>query len=910
MKIILLAAVLMFLGVNTANADDANAKLQQLQQALVLHPDDAELLNKTGIALYNSGNFSAAKPLFKKSLAILEKNLGKDHPNVAASLNNLAELYKAEGKYNQAEPLYQRSLAIWEKALSKDHPNVATSLNNLAELYQTQGKYNEAEPLYQRSLAIKEKALGKDHPDVSISLNNLAVLYQAQGKYNQAEPLYQRSLAIKEKALGKDHPDVATSLNNLALLYQAQGKYNQAEPLYQRSLAIREKALGKDHPDVAQSLNNLAELYRAQGKYNEAEPLLKRSLAIWEKALGKNHPDVSKSLSNLAGLFYSQGKYNEAEPLCQKSLAILEKALGKDHPDVASSLDNLAVLYIAQDKYQQAEPLFSRSLRIINKSLDNWLWGTGDKTRQSYLQQEEDKRNGYLSFYSLANTPEEAFYFSLSRKGLLLRIATEMNSLAKQNPDPAIQQQVEEFKALRVQLSNLAFSGKADKTAIQALDDKSNTLEMQLSQKVAGFKRSKTEVKPKEVLAKLKPEQSLVDFLIFKETDLKTNQYKNEQVIALIADKQNGIKLIKLGDFAAIAAAIETYLTAIVPTEDNADTRAQTLKQTAQTLYQQLWQPLTPYLQDKETVFVIPDGDLHLLPFKALQDKNGQYLAEKLQLIILSSARDIVLSPLEGKATAAAIFAAPDYGEVKGADSVCKTRAVDQQNIYFCPLAQALNEGQQIDKLFFKKQAEPRAKLFLKAQATEQAVDALTAPKILHLATHGFFLEDIQPDAKALEQGRGLMRGLDQPLPLGKIENPLTRSGLAFVNANLGVKGIQQPDGTDGILTALEVLNLKLEGTDLVTLSACNTGKGEVKIGEGVYSLNRAFQEAGAKAVLSTLWTVDDQATSEFMQKFYARFLEGKPAQVAIQETQNEFMRDQHYSDPFYWAGFVMMGKD
>ncbi len=154
------------------------------------------------------------------------------------------------------------------------------------------------------------------------------------------------------------------------------------------------------------------------------------------------------------------------------------------------------------------------------------------------------------------------------------------------------------------------------------------------------------------------------------------------------------------------------------------------------------------------------------------------------------------------------------------------------------------------------------------------------------------------------------MRGFDQAVPFTKIENPLTRSGLAFVNANLGVKGNKQPDGTDGILTALEVLNLNLAGTDLVTLSACDTGKGEVKIGEGVFSLNRAFQEAGAKAVLSTLWTVDDQATGEFMQKFYAQFLEGKPAQVAIQETQNEFMHDKDYSNPYYWAGFVMTGKD
>jgi len=127
---------------------------------------------------------------------------------------------------------------------------------------------------------------------------------------------------------------------------------------------------------------------------------------------------------------------------------------------------------------------------------------------------------------------------------------------------------------------------------------------------------------------------------------------------------------------------------------------------------------------------------------------------------------------------------------------------------------------------------------------------------------------------------------------------------------SLGIKGIKQNDGSDGILTALEVLNLNLEGTDLVTLSACDTGIGDIKVGEGVYSLNRAFQEAGAKAVLSTLWEVEDQASSEFMQKFYTRFLNGKPAQTAIQETQQEFMKDEKYNNPYFWAGFVMTGKN
>ncbi len=871
------------------------------------HPEVAASLNNLAGLYDNQGKYAKAEPLYQRSLAIDEKALGKDHPNVASDLNNLALLYKTQGKYTQVEPLYQRSLAIYEKTLGKNHPYVATSLNNLAGLYDDQGKYGQAESLYQRSLAIYEKTLGKNHPDVASSLNNLALLYYAQGKYAQAEPLYQRSLAIRKKVLGKYHPDIAESLNNLALLYYAQGKYAQAEPLYQRSLTIREIALGKDHPNVAESLNNLALLYKTQGKYAQAEPLYQRSLAIKENALGKDHLAVATSLNNLALLYDDQGKYAQAEPLFKNSLAILEKTLGKDHPTIATSLNNLAGLYDAQGKYAQAEPLLQKSLRVTNQSLEHWLWGAGEKTRQSYLQQQEPMRDDYLSFYSLRNLPEEAFYFSLSRKGWLLRIASEISALAKQSPDPAIQKQIQEFKALRTQVSNLAFSDKVDKQTIQILEEKSNTVEMQLSQQVSGFKRSKTEITPTQVIEKLSPEQSLIDFLIYTEVDFKTQKNKTEQVIALITDSQNGIKLIKIADLAPIAAAIKTYQTAIVPSKENANTREQTLKQTAHTLYSQLWQPLTPYLQNKTTVYLIPDGILHLLPFKALQDKDGSYLAEKIQLITLSSARDIVLPPLEGKATAAVIFAAPDYGDAKEATENT-TRALDLKTIYFKPLASALNEGQQIDKLFRKKQPESPAKLFLKAQATEQAVTATTSPKILHLATHGFFLEDSKPDEKQLE--RGLMRGLDQPVPFNKIDNPLTRSGLAFAGANLGVKGIKQADGTDGILTALEILNLNLEGTDLVTLSACDTGKGEVKIGEGVYSLNRAFQEAGAKAVLSTLWSVDDKATAEFMQKFYERFLDGKPAQQAIQETQNEFMQDKQYSNPFYWAGFVMMGKE
>jgi tetratricopeptide (TPR) repeat protein len=326
-------------------------------------------LNQLAELYRKQGKYKEAEPLYRRSLFIVEKQLGEDHPDVAVRLNNLAVLYQNQGKYNEAEPLYLRSLSIVEKQLGEEHPDVATSLNNLAFLYHNQGKYNEAESLYLRSLSIREKQLGENHPDVATSLNNLAELYSNQGKYDEAEPLHRRSLSIVEKQLGENHPDVANSLNNLAVLYQNQGKYNEAEPLLLRSLSILEKQLGENHPNVATSLNNLAGLYKSQGKYNEAESLYRRSLSIWEKQLGENHPLVATSLNNLAELYYHQGKYNEAEPLYRRSLSIGENQLGENHPNVATSLNGLALLYNTQGNYADAKKLSQRALTIRQQKL-------------------------------------------------------------------------------------------------------------------------------------------------------------------------------------------------------------------------------------------------------------------------------------------------------------------------------------------------------------------------------------------------------------------------------------------------------------------------------------------------------------------------------------------------------------
>jgi tetratricopeptide (TPR) repeat protein len=309
-------------------------------------PSVATSLNNLAHLYMRQGRYADAEPVFKRSLAIRESALRRDRPPagtgknfddlavisrdidrdaVPRALNNLAELYAAQGRYAEAEPLLKRSLAMDEAALGRDHPSVATGLNNLAGLYVAQGRYDDAEPLYRRSLAIREKALGREHLDVAASLNNMATLYSNQRRYADAEPLLKRSLAVFESALGRDHPSVATSLNNLASLYDDQGRYAEAEPLLKRSLAIREKALGREHPDVATSLNNLAGLYVALGRHADAGPLYKSSFAIRERALGPEHPEVATSLNNLAFVALAQRDWGQAADDWRRATGVIER---------------------------------------------------------------------------------------------------------------------------------------------------------------------------------------------------------------------------------------------------------------------------------------------------------------------------------------------------------------------------------------------------------------------------------------------------------------------------------------------------------------------------------------------------------------------------------------------------------
>jgi len=811
------------------------------------------------------------------------------------------------GDYTNGIKWAKQALSFAQQAYGQKHFSILKSLTVLGRLYKAQGRYELAEPVYVQTVELCKSLLGEKNPNTLIAMDNLSNLYQAQGRYELAEKIKVSLLALSKQVLGEKHPDTLIMMGNLAVLYKIRGQYSLAQPLFEQVFSLSKELAGETDPNTLIAMDNLASVYEDQQLFAKAKPLKERVLLLSKQVLGENHPDTLIVMNNLASFYDAQQHYELAQPLKEQVLELHQAVLGDYHPNTLIAMNNLGLLYQVTEQWDKAEKIWQQMLRASNFYLERVLAGAGEKTRQAYLQQEDFKRNNYLTFYQHRQLPEEAFYFSLARKGWLLRLSSEISALTKQSADPQIKKQTVQFNQLRERLSALVFSKNPDKAQIQALEEKINTLEMQLSQAVTGFKRSTMEVTPAQVLDILSPDQGLVDFLVYNEIDFKTQATKSTQLVALVAN-HDGIVLVHLGEMLPIAEAISAYRKAILDEADN-EFKSLTHPKLAQQLYQQLWQPLLPYLDAKKTVYLVPDGILNLLPFKALQTQDAHYLSEQVQLIYLNSGRDLVLPVTTTKPHNAAIFANPQYDAQKTPpDTLPRKRSMTisrgLEDVYFAPLEQTQKEGDEIVKLM--QIAPQKPQFYTQLTATETEINRLVQPRILHLATHGFFMEDIKSDTNHAQ-----LRNLTVNKASRKfIENPLTRSGLAFSHANQGIKGVKQVDGSDGILTALEVLSLNLEGTELVTLSACETGLGDIKVGEGVYSLNRAFQEAGAKAVLSTLWSVDDEGTNQFMQRFYRRFLQGMPAQQALQDTQTEFIHSTEWNQPFFWATFVMTGVE
>ena len=880
---------------------------------------------KTLLAMFNlaglleiTGDYDKAESLAEKSLKLRREHLGETDAQTLTSMDQLAGIYQKQGRLDQAKSVFIETLALRTTVMGARHPDTLISMQNLASYYRQQGWYGKAQALQTEVTDLFRLVLGERDINTITSINNLAILYRTQGKYKQAEVLFTEALGLKKSVSGEKNSDTLGMMHNLASVYADLNQFDQAEALFKKTLSLKSLVLGDGHPETLLSLNNLANLYLKQDKYKKAEPILNRALALSRTVHGNQHPDTLVVMNNLAVLYDSQDLRDRSVPLMIELVNLSEQVLGANHPNTLLAMNNLASAYFKAGKFEKAEVISDRALAATQTFLMQILPALSEKDRQDYLHQQDDFTGLYLSVFSHRPSAENAMRalsLSLNRKALQLQIATEVRALSRTSTDPQLAELMELLKFNRQKLSTLVLTGQALSPEIETLQDTIDQQQGQISRQIKQPPQNSLSVTPQQVIHALDKDSIFIDYLIYwPYSPNQDKAWQDAHVLALVvsAEAEDPILMSKLGKLAPIQQAIERYWRAL----NNPHSIKAENKKLALNLYQALFSKFEDRLIDKQRLYIAVDGYLNVLPFASLVDDSGQYLIKQFQITMLSTGRDLVLPEADANASAPVIVAAPLYDDEQIQDYKdqkivqAKTSARVIENLYFSALPGTLKEGDAIFELFNKHQQN--TVYYKLEQASEANVKAVQSPRILHLATHGFFLQDLKVDQRV--QANKLHRGallIEQDAAfkgagIATQVNPLLRSGLAFTDAN---REIESKSGNNGILTAAEVLDLELKGTELVVLSACETGVGEIYTGEGVYGLKRAFQQAGAQSVLSTLWSISDTSTSTFMSDFYRRYLGGSQAQQALRDTQLEFIDNKQWSHPYYWAAFVMVGN-
>lgn len=892
---------------------------------------EALQLSKQGNALYKQGKYREALPLYERSLAIREKALAPQHPDTALSLNNLASVYQSMGDYAKALPLHERALAFNEKALGSQHPHTASSLSHLASVYHSMGDFAKALPLHERALAINEKALGSQHPDTATSFNELASVFRSMGNYPKALPLYERALGIREKALGPEHPNTAKSLSNLARVYRDLGDDAKALPLYRRALAIQEKALGSEHPDTALSLFNLANIYTSMGDFAKALSFQERSLAIWEKTLGPQHPYTAKAYISLASVNMAIGNKSKALQSLEKALTIQEKALGPEHPDTAISLIWLGDIHRAMGDYAKAHSFHERTLTIWEKTLGpqhpktahsldllaTLSYHMGDllsarnyATRQIAAKQRElqsiltlDERSRLvwqrenLSYWAACVLrPEPLAQLVLRRKGVVLDSLLEDRALAiSAQHDPEGRAKLDQIAALRSQLAKFAFEENRSQEASR-LQEQIGLLQRSLSSRASlgGRVRQSAEITLDAILPALSNGAVLVDFIRFRDPKLKGHAAVCYGAVVTGADGSPAF--VRIDGAVEIDRAIVALRAALAQGQE-ADVETHT-----RFLSEKLWQPVAQQIPEGTgQIFLCPEANLNFLSFAALLEGDGRFAAEKYSIAYLGSGRDLARPSSGQPSKTLALLANPAFdltGSAAPAKDMLAMRSAEADvfgSISLPPLPGTEAEAKALQSLAKTFGWETQAALG--REATESKVRNAPKPGILHLATHGFYLNSTTAAAPASDQrGMSVVEATEEKpaAPRRSGVDPMRASGVALAGAQSTLKSWSQrkaPDPqNDGILTAEEVAVLDLEGTWLVTLSACETGVGEARSGEGVFGLRRAFMIAGAENLLMTLWPVADDTTAKIMADFYQESFATGDAPGSLAKVQRDWL--------------------
>lgn len=810
------------------------------------HPDYAQSLNN--IAAYNKeiGNHTEAVRLGNEAALIYKEILGDNNPQYIDYIRNLASYYFRIGYYQNAVSFGERVVNAYKQIYGEKHINYATSLNELAVYYIHIGNTQESIRLLEEAISIVKKDSIENDIDYSIYLANLANGYASIGSYEKAILLGNESLNIIRNVLGVNNEIYANSLSCLAGYYNDMADFQEAIRIGTESLLIRKAVLGNKHNEYAQSLCNLAIYNNNIGNFHEAIKLGTEALDIWHELFGDKYPPYIKLLYSLSGSYFFCYNFEEGVNAVKKAFE-----LGK-----ATIIHNIATMSPSE-------------MKIYLETMD-YVVGENLDSKVSY----------------------DAL---LLNKGLMLNAERGINQLVQESGD---QEAINLLEHIR--MNSLVLKKQLEKPIKErSLNTDSLYSEIEKDYKVLAVQS-----------------KAFGDFSRFFSSswqDVRNNLKSNEAAIEFgnLSQKLYRIPgsctraLILKHD---LKEPIDIYLELDSSKSFNENILAN-------------WPTIQQHLQGITKVYFSPSGEMYSTPIE-------NYISDGREYIRVSSTREVVTNNSSGKSANKSMKL---YGGLKYDMTIDALSDVnleyqieenEQQDLFayakrtsrdaikrvgFNYLKGTLEEVKTIESI--AKSHKIKCEVLTGEQGIEESLRTINGKKygILHFSTHGFYWTEEEAEDHASDKKLPFLMMCDNQHRKHEEDKSMTRSGLIFSGANLTLKGRELPEGMeDGIATAQEISHLDLRGCDLVVLSACQTGLGEVS-SEGVFGLQRGFKKAGVKSLLMSLWKVDDDATRLLMIEFYKSFLEGKSKIESLKNAQSVVRQTPGFEDPTYWAGFILL---
>ncbi len=877
-----------------------------------------------GELYHEQGLYTRAEPILSRALELKARRFTRGH--ATDIMNKLAFTRMALEDYEGARVLLDEMLQD-AKASGEDSLRFAIVLATRGGLDVKTGAYDRAEPLLDRAQAIADKLVAK--PDEGAIVVAVAIagvrgrLALQKGDFVRAEKLLVQELEVVEKKFGPKDKTVADAASELADLHRRVGRFDRADVFAMRALSIRDEVLAPTHPSRAESRAILGRIREARADALGAKKLHEEALAMREQAFGPEHPHVGSSLQDLADLARRQGQFAQAEGYYKRAVAIFEKAFGPDHDQVAAALEGLSALHAGAGKVELAVRLAERAADIRERQAALIVAGGSDAQKRAFVETIRVGTDFVTSLHAqVAPSDDRAKRLSLTtifqRKGRVLDVMAGSLSVLRKRLSPADLMLFDEVAVARAEVSRLAMRGPAGapldtfRAELAKREEKARALEEKLGGQSDVFRAEQIPVTIERVQALVPEGMAIIELSEYVPRRAAERQQSSRlgapRIAAYVLDGSGKIGFVDLGESAPIEQAVQT-LRKVLSSPSGEDP-----KKPARELDELVMRKVRPLLGRKTKLLISADGALSLVPFAALVDDDGQYMVGKYEITYLTSGRDLLRLARQTLVRNAPVdkmlvVANPAFGsrargesalgllDEGSPDETSDGKARGMEKAFFVPLPATAVEARRLSALI------PEATVLVDVEATETAVKKARAPRMLHIATHGFFVSN---KALAARTAAAEQRGLELDVVSDWLpDDPLLRSGIALAGANSKTGG----GGEDGILTALEASSLDLQGTKLVVLSACETGVGDVMQGEGIYGLRRALFVAGAESLVASLWQVADEETQSLMVAYYGRLLKGETRSGALRNVQISMLGAPATSHPYYWASFGMFGN-